>query len=73
MYYKSGVITSTSCGTYTDHVVLIVGWGKSGSIPFWIIKNQWGTSWGEGGYAKIKMTDGNGICGINTDISYPIL
>ena len=45
------------------HAVELVGWGvgdagsKYGKIPYWIIKNSWGTSWNEGGYFRIAMND----------------
>jgi cathepsin K len=33
------------------HMVVLVGWGEN----YWIIKNSWGTGWGQAGYAKISM------------------
>ena len=63
-HYKTGVITSSSCGTSTDHAVLAVGYGTSGSTPYYIVKNSWGSSWGDKGYVKIGISDGAGICGI---------
>ena len=61
-----------------DHAVLVVGWGSAertadGSwktcttsgpncIPYWIIKNSWGSNWGDNGFGKIKR----GTCGINS-------
>ena len=40
-----------------DHVVLLVGWTKDG----WIIRNSWGTNWGDNGYAVISYKNNCGI------------
>ena len=72
--YKSGVITSSGCGTNLDHGVLVVGYGEENSQPFWLVKNSWGTSWGDSGYVKIARTDSTnskGVCGIAMQPSYP--
>lgn len=40
-----------------DHIVLIVGWDdKRGA---WLVKNSWGTEWGENGYGWIKYGSNN--------------
>lgn len=74
--YTSGVLTSSSCGTNLDHGVLIVGYGTENGIKYWLVKNSWGTSWGEQGYVKIARSDSTndaGICGIAMQPSYPIV
>ena len=39
-----------------QHLVKIVGWDKDDkNIPYWIIENDWGTSWGEEGLARLNM------------------
>lgn len=64
--YKGGIITSTGCGTTLDHGVLVVGYGSESGTDYWILKNSWGTTWGEKGYFRILRSDaaGKGICGL---------
>ena len=63
--YRSGIFNDTSCGTDSDHVTNVVGWGSSSGTDYWIMRNSWGTSWGEKGYMRIAITEGAGIVGIN--------
>ena len=72
--YSSGILTSTSCGTTLDHGVLVVGYGEENGQKYWLVKNSWGTSWGDKGYVKIarsESTNDEGICGIAMDPSFP--
>lgn len=71
-FYKSGVYTSDTCGSSpmdVNHAVLAVGYGVEDGIPYWLIKNSWGTQWGDDGYFKMEM--GKNMCGIATCSSYP--
>ena len=45
-----------------DHAVVVVGYGTENGVDYWLIKNSWGTQWGEKGYMRIKR--GVGMCGI---------
>jgi len=72
--YSSGILTSSSCGTNLDHGVLIVGYGNENGQDYWLVKNSWGTTWGDKGYVKIARSDSindPGICGIAMDPSFP--
>ncbi|XAR64468.1 Chymopapain [Bertholletia excelsa] len=73
-FYSEGVFTG-HCGTELDHGVAVVGYGTTlDGIKYWIVKNSWGTGWGEGGYIRMqRMIDSEeGICGIAKEASYPI-
>ena len=60
--YSSGVFSD--CSTSLDHGVLLVGY----TADAWIVKNSWGSSWGEKGY--IRLARGN-TCGLANSASYP--
>jgi len=71
--YSSGVLTSADCGTNLDHGVLTVGYGTENGQKYWLVKNSWGTSWGDAGYVKIARSDSTndpGICGIAMQPSF---
>lgn len=71
--YSGGIITSTSCGTNLDHGVLVVGYGEESGQKYWIVKNSWGSDWGEDGYVRIlrsESQDDAGICGIAMSPSF---
>ncbi|GAB2249291.1 hypothetical protein Droror1_Dr00012653 [Drosera rotundifolia] len=72
-YYSGGVFTGP-CGTATDHVVTVVGYDTaSDGTPYWLIKNSWGTSWGENGYIRLQrdVSDPRGLCGVAMYPAYP--
>lgn len=71
--YSGGILDSTSCGTNLDHAVEIVGYGTEKGTDYWIVRNSWGSSWGEQGYVRIKKTSSTndiGICGVAAEPSF---
>ena len=58
-----------------DHGVVVVGWGEEWGYSsrhkrkmnkkYWLIKNSWGTGWGDEGYLKVER----GQCGLGS-VSY---
>ena len=41
-------------GSSTNHGIVIVGYGSEDGEDYWILKNSWGTKWGEGGFMRMK-------------------
>ncbi|KAL3616769.1 hypothetical protein CASFOL_039163 [Castilleja foliolosa] len=63
--YKWGVFNG-KCGTRLTHSITAIGYEKN----YIIVKNSWGTGWGENGYMRILR---NGLCNIYMRASYPII
>jgi len=87
-YYKSGTLMPSDCDSKGsdplqregNHAVTSVGYGKSESKDcdeYWLIKNSWGTSWGEQGHFKLcadrkgDMQEENGPMQITSYIMWP--
>ncbi|PIN23306.1 Cysteine proteinase Cathepsin L [Handroanthus impetiginosus] len=74
--YKSGIF-SESCGTNLNHAVTFVGYGvdEGTGTKYWLVKNSWGTSWGENGYMRLQrdVDAPEGLCGVAMDASYPVI
>merc|ERR1739845_264111 len=52
--YTSGIVeVPDSYKPSTNHLISVAGWGEERGIPYWIVRNSWGTYWGEGGWFKI--------------------
>jgi C1A family cysteine protease len=72
-FYSSGILDEINCGTNINHAVEIIGYGNENGIDFWIVRNSWGTDWGENGYIRIKRTNLQndiGICGIASNLYF---
>lgn len=53
----------------TTHAVVCVGYGTaSNGVKYWLIKNSWGSDWGESGYFRIVR--GENTCGIESMAVY---
>lgn len=74
--YSRGVF-SGYCGNMLNHAVTLIGYDveENNGEKYWIVKNSWGTMWGESGYMKIKRgsSDNGGMCGIAMQASYPLM
>lgn len=75
MSYGGGVLDN-SCGDQEsdiDHAIIAVGYNlkpSNGDAPYYIVKNSWGTGWGEKGY--VRMAVGTNIDCIACEAIYPV-
>lgn len=67
--YSSGVLDFNCC-TDTNHAVVVEGFSSENNKDYWLVRNSWGTSWGDKGY--VKMVRGKNLCTIASMTSYPV-
>merc|ERR1711871_25697 len=62
VHYKSGVYEHKTGSMLGGHAIKIIGYGTESGTDYWLVQNSWTTTWGDGGYFKIKRGDDE--CGI---------
>ncbi|CAL6114269.1 Cathepsin_B [Hexamita inflata] len=64
-FYKSGIYQHKYGKVEGHQFLVIVGYGSEDGVNYWIVRNSWGTSWGENGYLRILR--GQNECGIEQE------
>ncbi|XP_052865074.1 cathepsin O-like [Anopheles cruzii] len=69
-YYLGGVIQQhcESGVELLNHAVEIVGYDLNATVPYYIVKNSWGTRFGNRGYVNVAI--GRNVCGIANRVSF---
>ena len=73
-FHFTGVYYAPNCPSDFDslmHAVTIVGYGTENGQDYWLVKNSYGTGWGEEGYIKMARNMNNN-CGIATEACYAV-
>jgi len=70
--YETGVLNNCT-NTQLNHAIAMDGYDSTASVPYYQVRNSWGSSWGDNGYILLGMTEGNakGNCGVQQDVDYP--
>jgi C1A family cysteine protease len=69
--YTGGILSKNCPSNYPslDHCVHLVGYATNPSgIKYWLVRNSWGTDWGNDGYIWIKF--GSNLCGVADEATF---
>jgi len=74
LYYGSGIYDG-DCASDVNHGMTAVGYGSENGVSYVIVRNSWGTSWGEDGYVRIILDKSSvgGKCQVYAWSSYPVI
>jgi C1A family cysteine protease len=67
--YSGGIMDVDTCPDtgMISHAVLVVGYGLEGNKAYYVVRNSWGTRWGQDGY--IYLAYNKGACSIQSCLS----
>ena len=70
--YAGGIYDEANCqSSNLDHAVICVGYGSEDNVDYWIVRNSWGSGWGESGYVRMIRNKDN-QCGEATAAIIPV-
>ncbi|XP_064545962.1 cathepsin L-like [Drosophila montana] len=71
-HYRGGVLRK-SCHKRSNHAVVVVGYGHdTNGGDYWLVKNSWGSLYGENGYVRMARNENN-MCFIASNAVYPLV
>lgn len=72
VYYTGGVLNLPNKLKMINHIISVVGWGFDPELDkqYWIIRNSWGSYWGELGFMRLVL--GENQLGIEKTCAFAI-
>jgi len=51
--YTGGIFHDTTGNMDIVHDISVVGYGVENGVKYWVVRNSWGTHWGENGFFRV--------------------
>lgn len=72
-FYKEGIIdVPVNVSKSINHAVVLAGFDYDEEGMYWIIQNSWGQDWGDNGFCKIRVKEGEGVLQCQKYGVYPV-
>lgn len=68
--YTGGIFNDTTGALELEHDISVVGYGVENGVKYWMVRNSWGTYWGENGFFRIVRGTNN--LGIESDCAWAV-
>ena len=66
--YTGGIYKDTTGDMNIVHDISVVGYGVENGTKYWVVRNSWGTHWGESGFFRVVRGENN--IAIETDCAW---
>ena len=68
--YNGGIYEDTTGDLNIVHDISVVGFGVENGVKYWVVRNSWGTHWGENGFFRVIRGTNN--IAIESDCSWAV-
>ena len=72
-HYTSGILDYKCTASIFDHAINIAGVGSDSMGGYYIVRNSWGSTWGENGYFRMRFDDSTNSCFLETNGWQPVV